>query len=94
MLPEHVWANSTAVRFNAPRSPCSGEECAYGVDLASAEKTFRILRDIRDARADGCGLQDDPYAELRDTYGSNLRELQQRIRTELGSRRLQLTGGL
>lgn len=59
----------------------------------SSERTFQLMRDVRDVLAEGRGTKDEQYTALREAYGTILRELQQRIRAELGSSRLELTGG-
>lgn len=59
----------------------------------SSERTFQLMRDIRDVLASGRGTEDEQYTALRAEYGESLRELQQCIRAELGASRLELTGG-
>ena len=61
--------------------------------LDSAERAFTIMRDIRDVLAEGASTKDDRYTHLRSSYGTALRELQHRVRTELASGRVRLTGG-
>lgn len=61
--------------------------------LDSAEAAFRQLRKIRDLLADGDTVESASYAELRNRYGTTLRELQGRMRSELDVQRAHLTGG-
>lgn len=51
------------------------------------------MRDIRDVLAEGISTKDDRYTRLRSSYGTALRELQHRVRAELASGPVRLTGG-
>lgn len=61
--------------------------------IDSAEKSFRMMRDIRDYLAEDGNVGDAEYKELRSIYGKSLRELQQQMRTELDAPDVELTGG-
>lgn len=61
--------------------------------LDSAEEAFQTMRTIRDVLAEGNSVKDERYTQLRSSYGTTLRELQQRMRAELASGQVQLTGG-
>jgi hypothetical protein len=58
-----------------------------------AEAAFFIMRDVRDLFADGHSVDSTEYVELRKTYGTSLRELQGRMRTELDAGHVHLAGG-
>lgn len=58
-----------------------------------AEAAFRGLRRIRDLLADGYSLDSTEYVTVREAYSGSLRELQHRMRTELDTGQVQLSGG-
>jgi hypothetical protein len=61
--------------------------------LDCGEESFRIMRNIRDLLAGDGSVNDEKYKDLRRAYGASLRELQQRMRVELGNARVSLAGG-
>ncbi|MFE4360431.1 hypothetical protein [Kitasatospora sp. NPDC056800] len=61
--------------------------------LDGAEEAFKLIRQVRDLLAAGTGVEAPEYKELRYAYGPVLRNLQARMRAELGSDEVQLTGG-
>jgi hypothetical protein len=91
-------ARSTAIfdAFRAARCYHFRYELAIVAEqdvLDSAEDAFKVMRDIRDQLAQDGSVETEQYSDLRRTYGAGLRELQRRMRMELGADRVHLTGG-
>jgi hypothetical protein len=61
--------------------------------LDASETAFQHMRDIRDTLAAGGRISDPQYQEQRTAWGAVLRALQQAMRDELGSARVELRGG-
>lgn len=61
--------------------------------LDEAERTFRILREVRDLLAREGTTDSEPYKTLRGDYAASLRNLQHRMRLELGAESVVLGGG-
>ncbi|MCP3804943.1 hypothetical protein NLX83_37325 [Allokutzneria sp. A3M-2-11 16] len=66
----------------------AGQEVVDG-----GEAVFQTIRDIRDLLAGGARIESAQYKELRRRFGAELRELQRRMRDELGVAPVQLAGG-
>ena len=66
----------------------AGQEVVDG-----GEAAFRTIRDIRDLLARGGQIESAEYKALRKQFGAGLRELQRRMRDELGVGPVQLLGG-
>ncbi|SDM29981.1 hypothetical protein SAMN04489726_0864 [Allokutzneria albata] len=66
----------------------AGQEVVDG-----GEAAFQIIRDIRDLLAQGVRIDSAEYKALRKRFGAALRELQRRMRSELGVGPIDLAGG-
>ena len=66
----------------------AGQEVVDG-----AEAVFQTVRDIRDLLAVGGAIGSEEYKVLRRRFGAGMRELQRRMRDELGVGPVKLVGG-
>jgi hypothetical protein len=61
--------------------------------LDAAEAAFQKLRDIRDLLAEGSRIEDEKYQSMRRQWGLLVRDMQRKMRDELGSTTVELKGG-